>query len=278
MSEHKRSQLFTAEDWWVVWFGFLIIVAALTGVVTSVPKLGKWVDNPLDVFLIIRDGVASGNIFGALVALWLGLGALTAIGVWAMGGKPLRYFFGYSAVFVFAVASYSISHQQQIRAYGLEYAFWGLLIGLLISNTVGSPSWLLAGAKSEMFIKTGLVLLGAEILFDKILKLGPPGLFVAWLVAPTVIILMYIFGLRWLKMTSKSLVMVIAAETSVCGVSAAIATAAACRAKKEELTLAVGMGLIFTVLMMIAMPLYTDGLVRRGGRGPEGTSAATRFR
>jgi len=256
VSEHKRSQLFTAEDWWAVWFGFLVIIAALTGVVTSVPKLGKWVDNPLDVFLIIKDGVASGNIFGALVVLWLGLGVLTAFGVWAMGGKPWRYFFGYSAVFAFAVVSYSISQQQQIRAYGLEYAFWGLLIGLLISNTVGTPGWLLAGAKTEMFIKTGLVLLGAEILFDKILKLGPPGLFVAWLVAPTVLILMYIFGLRWLKMTSKSLVMVIAAETSVCGVSAAIATAAACKAKKEELTLAVGIGLIFTVLMMIAMPLF----------------------
>jgi uncharacterized membrane protein YadS len=49
--------------------------------------------------------------------------------------------------------------------------------------------------------------------------------------------------------------MIIAAATSVCGVSAAIATAAACKAKKEELTLAVGMTLIFTVLMMIFMPV-----------------------
>jgi uncharacterized membrane protein YadS len=38
-------------------------------------------------------------------------------------------------------------------------------------------------------------------------------------------------------------------------VSAAIATAAACKARKEELTLAVGMTLIFTVLMMIFMPI-----------------------
>jgi uncharacterized membrane protein YadS len=41
---------------------------------------------------------------------------------------------------------------------------------------------------------------------------------------------------------------------SVCGVSAAIATAAACRAKKEELTLAVGLSLVFTSIMMIVMP------------------------
>ena len=48
--------------------------------------------------------------------------------------------------------------------------------------------------------------------------------------------------------------MVISADMSVCGVSAAIATAAACKAKKEELSLAIGMSLSFTVLMMIVMP------------------------
>lgn len=43
---------------------------------------------------------------------------------------------------------------------------------------------------------------------------------------------------------------------SVCGVSAAIATAASCRAKKEELTLAVGLSLVFTSIMMIVMPAF----------------------
>ena len=67
---------------------------------------------------------------------------------------------------------------------------------------------------------------------------------------------MYHFGTRVLKITSPSLVIIIvAAATSVCGVSAAIAVAAAARAKKDELTLAVGMMLIFRVLMMILMPI-----------------------
>jgi uncharacterized membrane protein YadS len=56
-------------------------------------------------------------------------------------------------------------------------------------------------------------------------------------------------------MRNKPLVMIIASATSVCGVSAAIAASAACRAKKEDLTLGVGMTLIFTVLMMFFMPL-----------------------
>ena len=71
------------------------------------------------------------------------------------------------------------------------------------------------------------MLLGAEILFNRILTLGPPGLVVAWLVTPVVIVFMYRFGTRVLKMASPSLVIVIAVATSVCGVSAAIATAAA---------------------------------------------------
>jgi len=61
-------------------------------------------------------------------------------------------------------------------------------------------------------------------------------------------------------MASKRLVIIIAAATSVCGVSAAIATAAACRAKKAELTLAVGMTMIFTVAMMIGMPALSKAL------------------
>jgi len=107
-----------------------------------------------------------------------------------------------------------------------------------------------------MYIKAGLVLLGAEILFGKIVAIGVPGLMVAWIVTPTVIIFMWFFGTRILKMVSKPLVMIIAAATSVCGVSVAIAVAGATRAKKEELTLGVGMTLIFTVLMMIFMPMF----------------------
>jgi uncharacterized integral membrane protein (TIGR00698 family) len=132
---------------------------------------------------------------------------------------------------------------------------WALLVGLLISNTIGTPGWLKAGAKTELFIKIGLVLMGAEILFKKILSLGAPGLMVAWIVTPVVIIFMFIFAVRFLKMKNKSLAIIIAAATSVCGVSAAIAAAAASCAKKEDLTLAVGMTLIFTVLMMFFMPL-----------------------
>jgi len=192
--------------------------------------------------------------FVALAVLLVALGAVFALAVRLMGKNPWEFASGYVAVFLLAVLAYLIADQSAMKAYGLPYALWALVFGLLISNTIGTPKWLLAGSKTELFIKTGLVLLGAEILFGKIVALGSRGLLVAWLVTPCVILFMYFFGTRLLKMTSKALVIIVAAATSVCGVSAAIATAAAAKAKKEELTLAVGMTLIFTVLMMIAMP------------------------
>ncbi len=192
--------------------------------------------------------------FAALVVLLLALGAAFAIAVRCMGEKAARFAAGYLPVFLLATLAYFIASQSVVKAYGLPYALWALALGLLISNTVGTPGWLLAGSKTELFIKTGLVLLGAEILFSKIIVLGSRGLLVAWIVTPCVVVFMYYFGARILKMTSKTLVIIVAAATSVCGVSAAIATAAAVKAKKEELTLAVGMTLIFTVLMMVVMP------------------------
>jgi uncharacterized integral membrane protein (TIGR00698 family) len=199
-------------------------------------------------------------IFWPLVLSLLAMALLTAIGIKFMGQSPTKYVLGFIVVCLFSILSFGFANFHISKAYGLSYAAWALVIGLLISNTIGTPKWLMAAVKTEMYIKTGLVLLGAEILFGKILKIGVPGLMVAWLVTPTVIIFMWLYGTRILKMVSKPLVMIIAAATSVCGVSAAIAVAAASRAKKEELTLAVGMTLIFTVLMMIFMPMFIHAM------------------
>jgi uncharacterized integral membrane protein (TIGR00698 family) len=247
------SSLWKDEDWWAVWFGFLLIIASLTRLVTKVPKIGKWTDNPLTAFGV---GSSEGTILLPLLTLMLGIGVLTTLGVAVMKvERPARFLVGFFGVFVLSCLAYWVANQTSVKYWGLSYALWALLVGLLVSNTIGTPRWLLAGAKTEMFIKTGLVLLGAEILFKKIVSLGAPGLMVAWIVTPVVVLFMFKFAGAVLKMANRKLAIIIACATSVCGVSAAIAAAAACRAKKEDLTLAVGMTLIFTVLMMFFMPL-----------------------
>jgi len=191
------------------------------------------------------------------------LALLFGLGLRFLGIPFWRFVRGVLFVFALAVLAYAASQQALMKEYGIGYAAWAILFGMLVSNTVGTPRWVAPAVQTEFFIKTGLVLLGAEILFGKIVTIGIPGIFVAWLVTPTVLIFGFIVGDRWLKVPSKTLNVTICAAASVCGVSAAIATATACRAKKEELTLAVGLSLIFTSLMMIGMP----ALIKAVGMG-----------
>lgn len=172
-------------------------------------------------------------------------------------GKDMALFMkGFIFVFLLAVAAEIIGGQTTLRNYGFGSLIWAILGGMLIANTVGVPRFIQEGAQTEYYIKTGLVLLGAEILFGKILAIGQAGIFVAWVVTPTVLVLTYIFGQRVLKMESKTLNITVSADMCVCGVSAAIATAAACRARKEELTIALGLSMLFTAVMMIALPTF----------------------
>ena len=241
-----RPTLLASEDWWAVWLAGLVMAGVVAGLIAAVPGVGRWTSAPAEAF--------AGRV-GGLAALGLAMAALSALAVGVMGRSARRQAAAFLPLFVLAVVAYTLANQAGVRAAGFGYAFWALLIGLLIANTVRTPEWLRPALRSELYIKTGLVLLGAEVLFGNILRLGVPGLFVAWLVTPVVILFMYQFGVRFLRIGSRSLVIVIAAATSVCGVSAAIAVAAAARARKQELTLAVGMSLIFTVAMMIVMPL-----------------------
>jgi len=163
---------------------------------------------------------------------------------------------GFAFVFLLAIVAEIIGGNTTLREYGFGPLIWAILGGMLIANTLGTPKFIQEAAQTEYFIKTGLVLLGAEILFGKILAIGVPGIFVAWVVTPTVLVLTFIFGQKVIKIPSKTLNITVSADMCVCGVSAAIATAAACRATKEELTIALGMSMLFTAIMMIALPTF----------------------
>ncbi len=239
------KKLVTLEDWWAVWIGFLLLGSVFLGVVSGVPEIPKW--------STLGEVLASAQA-APLLLLMIGLGGLSLLAVGAIHRQASRFAVGFPILFCLALLSFLVAGNRTLAAYGLSYALWALLIGLAWSNLLGVPGWLKPAVRSELFIKTGLVILGAEIVFGNILALGRYGIIVAWGVTPVVLISMFWFGYRRLKL-APSFTVTIAAATSVCGVSAAIAAAGASKAKKEELTLAVAMTLIFTVLMMVFMPL-----------------------
>lgn len=203
-----------------------------------------------------KAGAKPYNQIPYLIGLCIFLAIFFGIGMKGMGKPTIKFMVGFGFVFLIGVLSFAAGSNATMKSLGIGYAAWAILFGLIISNTVGTPKWVMPAVQTEYYIKTGLVILGAEILFGKILSIGIPGVFVAWVVTPIVLVCTYIFGQKIVKMPSKTLNITISADMSVCGVSAAIATAAACRAKKEELTLAVGLSLVFTSIMMILMPAF----------------------
>lgn len=225
--------------------------------------LNKQAESDIKAWLAAKDKTSKAkrkvsnkpyNRFPYLLGLAVALAFFFGIGRAVMGDSFIRFFVGFFFVFILAVLAYMGETQATMKHWGFGFPLWAIVFGMLISNTIGTPRWVEPAVQTEYYIKTGLVLLGAEILFNKILAIGKPGIFIAWICTPITLIVTYWFGQRVLKIASKTLNITISADMSVCGVSAAIATAAACRAKKEELTLAIGLSMVFTAVCMVGQP------------------------
>ena len=264
----KISDLGKKEDWLSIWIAFILIAASAVGVLTgwydfSGAKFSTWAFSAseftdpakakgfLDVF--------SWGLFGKLSVTFGAFGLLFALGSKCEGKKILKFIPAFAAIFLLVCVVRLLSAEFTFNRY-LEYAFWALLLGLLISNTVKVPEWLKPAIRTEFYIKTGLIILGAQVLFSNIQKFGLYGLGIAWGVTPVVILFMWWLGVKVLKIQNKPLVITVAAATSVCGTSAAIAAAAAAKAKKTDLAFAVGTSLIFTVLMMVGLPFFIKAI------------------
>ena len=169
-----KSKLFSTEDWLAVWIGFIVIligcIAVLTGAFNfsalnfSTFGLGeaKAADLPS-----LGSQLASGAFWWKLLRTVVVLGVLFTIGIKLMGGNVKKYIPAFLGLFVLAVIVRLISAEYTLNRY-LEWAFWALIVGLLISNTVGVPDWLKPAVKTEFYIKTGLVIMGFSVLFSNI--------------------------------------------------------------------------------------------------------------
>ena len=258
-SDSKISKLWKTEDWLACWLGFIIIAIGAVAVLTkafdfSALKFGTWhLWENIEPHKALSAQI-NGAFWWKLLRTFVVLAVLFGAGVKLQGEKLKKYLPAFVVLFVLAVIVRLISAEFTLNRY-LEWAFWALLVGLLISNTVGTPEWLKPAIRTEFYIKTGLVIMGFSVLFSNIAKFGLYGLGIAWIVTPIVIIFMWWLGTKVLKIDNKPLVITLAAATSVCGTSAAIATGAAAKAKKDDLSLAISISIIFTILMMVFEPM-----------------------
>ena len=243
-----------------VWIGFVVIAIACFAVLTgafdfSALKIGTWgIGEEGHTFSALTRQFASIKFWNQMLMTVVVLGGLFTIGIVLRGESAKKYLPAFLAVFAIGLLVRVISAEFTYNRY-LEWAFWALLVGLLISNTMGTPNWMKPAVKTEFYIKTGLVIMGFSVLFSNIAKFGLYGLGIAWIVTPLVILFMWWFGTKVLKISNKPMVITMAAATSVCGTSAAIATGAASKCKKEDLSMVVSISIIFTVLMMVFEPV-----------------------
>src|SRR6266508_3473036 len=204
-----------------------------------------------------RAGAVVGTVFGGeniwnAIKIGIAFLILSAIGVVLMGGNVVNYTIGFPVVYVLAWLSHVIAGNATMNYWGLEYVIFALIIGLFIGNVVGVPQWLMEAIKTEYYIKTGLVILGAGILFFEVVQAGVLGIVQALLV---VAVIWYIcFWLSRKFRVDDEFAVMLSTAVSICGVSAAIAACGAIQGDKKKLSYVTSLVLIVAVPMMVLMP------------------------
>ncbi len=243
-TETKRSALLHSEDWVSVWLGFGLIAIVLLGFRPDLPGFGWDAGSVGKAFSTFN--LQSSFVLGAVFIM------TSACGIALMGGRLAAYMTGFPLIFILAWASQWLAGNAAIKAWGISYVIFALLIGLLISNTVGVPEWLKPSVRTEYYIKAGLVILGSNIIFQEILKAGFLGILQALLVI--VVVWYACFWLARKLRVDDEFAVIIATAVSVCGVSAAIAACGAIQGDRKKLSYTTSLVLIVAAPMMLIMP------------------------
>jgi uncharacterized integral membrane protein (TIGR00698 family) len=160
---------------------------------------------------------------------------------------------GYAGKFIEQfIASYGKAHHLVLP--NIEYVLWAILIGLVISNTIGTPAIFRPGvATYEFWLKVGIVFLGARFLLGDVRRLG--GLSLGLIVIELALALTFMTYLgRAFKLKPK-LVSLLAVGSSICGVSAIIAAQGAIDADEEDSSYAIAAILALGAISLFLFPL-----------------------
>ncbi len=288
----RKKPVLKSEDWWAVWLGLFIFLLSMGPVFGMellgwVVKVNVWVDSSKALAPVSKTFQNLPGIYSALLT-YLFLMGITTIGAVAMGTKAKKYIIGFSIIFWITFLCLFLGNNGYIAATPDKQASlkipWSLslgemgfviamIVGLIIGNFFqGFAKYLEGAAKPEWFIKTGIVILGAAIGIKTVGALG---------LANTVIIrglcavieayliywpVTYFIARKYFKFTPEWAAP-LASGVSICGVSAAIATSAAIRARALIPAILSAVIIVFVAVEMLVLPLlaqtwlYTEPMV-----------------
>ncbi len=249
--------LWRKEDWWAVWIGLAVVAAgcilfwnggSLRWLAVVPPE---WSD-----FSEVTDDLGANWLrYLALYLFWL---AVFSLALTATGQSVREFAPAFTLLFVAAYAISVIGKWQEAVHYNLEPALVALVLGLVIANTVGLPRWLDAGFRGEFYVKTGIVLLGGTVPLSLIAKAGP--IAIAQAATVSIVTFAVIFWVAVRLGLERRFAATLGVGGAVCGVSGAIAVAAAMGGRKEDTAVTISIVVLWAVLMIFILPLVARAL------------------
>ena len=201
--------------------------------------------------------LSSSNLLRMLYLL-IGFWIFALIGILIMKIPAGKFTAGFPVVFILSIIASIIGGNTTISYYGLETVFWALILGLLVSNIFGVPGWLKEAVKTEYFIKIGLVLLGAEILFTTMVKVGAYGM-----VQSIIVIAAVFYFCFWVAKKlglDDEFASILGTAVSICGVSAAIAAGGAVKGDPKKVSHTISLVLLCAIPMLIFQPIIAKAV------------------
>jgi uncharacterized integral membrane protein (TIGR00698 family) len=176
----------------------------------------------------------------------------------AVPGVALLFAVGYAGkVMEHTINAAAKAHHWTIP--NIEYVLWAIVIGLVIGNAVRLPEIFRPGVDTyELWLKIGIVLLGARFVLGDVLRLGTVSLVLVIIEIVMATVIMIALG-RWFGLRPK-MTSLLAVGSAVCGVSAIIATQGAIGADDEDASVAITAILLLGGLSLVVFPLVGHAL------------------
>lgn len=240
------------EEWSILLISFLIIALVILGFPLISPtyswKNTSELTNKVFTFYNIKVAL---HLFICLFVLANSLAYIS-------GKRVKSMLIGFPVVYLLTTFALILSGNTTLKNWNLEAVIFSLSIGLIIRNFFTVPEWLKASLSTEAYVKIGLILLGTSVIFGDILKAGALGLIQALIVVLSVWYFAY-----WIAKklgVDEEMSIMISSAVSICGVSAAIATAGAIKGDAKKLSYVISIVLITAIPMIIFMPLAAEVL------------------
>ena len=283
--EEKKIGL--SEDWLALWLGLFIFVLGM-GVFIDLDLLGwgarvsVWTDitkalSPVSGALKGLPGIT------ALILTYLFVLMITQIGAIAMHFDVGRFVRGFTLVFWISYICWLMGHYayiaatpDKIKSFGIPWSMnltgeAGYIIALIAGLIVGNffPRFvetLKEATRPELYIKTAIVIMGAGLgakaaesmgLASAILFRGLCASIEVYLIDWAVVYLVA----RTVFKFSREWAAPLASGISICGVSAAIATGAAIRARPVVPIMVSSLVVIFAVVELLLLPFLAQWLL-----------------